>query len=284
MYPLSVPAIPLSSGLIIPQIGLGTYKSIDAAESISYALKHGYRLIDTAWLYENEADVGRAMRESGVPRNHITVATKVWPNYFGSDLTRRSVERSLRDLGVDTIDLLFLHWPGAHSRDAWKALERCVEEGLAKAIAVSNFTMEHLEELSVYANIAPVIDQIELHPYFQQRELCVYLREQNIAVQAYTPIGRGQNGLFDEPAIQTLCAKYQKTPAQIILRWHVQHGIIALPKSIRKKRLVENIDLFDFSLTENELAQLDALDRPDGRIGHDSNDASWLRMLAARPL
>lgn len=279
-----IPQIQLSNGMEIPSLGFGTYKMTDErnAEDISRAIDIGYRMIDTAWMYKNEKIVGRAIKDSSVDRESLFIATKVWPNYYGKDDTKFSVERSLRDLDVDYLDLLYLHWPGKGYKESWRVLESCLDQGIARAIAVCNLREEHLEKLSTYANVKPVIDQIEIHPQLQEKELRAYLKEKDIQPIAYTPLARGQNNIYEEKPIVEAAKKHGKSPAQIILRWHIQNGIIPIPKAKSAEHQKENIQIFDFELSNSEMEQLEKLDQ-NKRIGKLSTNEEQMKLYAARP-
>lgn len=271
------------NGVSLPLLGFGTYKLNNRIDAITDALKTGYRLIDTAWIYGNEKEVAQAVSESSVKRKDIILATKVWPNYFGRDLTRRSLERSLKDLKTDYLDILYLHWPGEGQSDAWKVLEEAYEEGIVKVVAVSNFRKQHLDALSVHANIKPMLNQLELHPLLQERELRTYMEKEEILPVAYSPLARGQKGIFDGE-IAELAKKYGKTPAQIVLRWHVEEGIIAIPKSGTKENIQKNFAIFDFLLTKEERAKLKDLDSEENRIGTSSLNEKWLNEIRSQAL
>lgn len=279
-----IPLVRLSNGMDIPALGFGTYKMTEEknAQDIARAIQMGYRMIDTAWMYENEKIVGRAIKECGVPRKSLTIATKVWPNYYGTDDTLFSVERSLRDLGVDYLDILYLHWPGKGYKESWRVLESCLEQGIARAIAVCNLREEHLEKLSTYANEKPVIDQIELHPQLQEKALRAYLKEKGIQPVAYSPLARGKNGIYEEGSVQQAAKNHGRFPSQILLRWHIQEGIIPIPKATSEEHQKSNLKVFDFSLTEQEMADLEETDQ-NLRIGKLSTDEEQMRWYASRP-
>ncbi|HZG72687.1 MAG TPA: aldo/keto reductase [Chondromyces sp.] len=260
----------LHNGVKMPYIGLGVYKMEDKNEAVSAikaAIQNGYRSIDTAALYANEDSVGQAVRESGILREDIFITSKVWNTDQGYDSTLRAFENTMNQLSFDYLDLYLIHWPvSGKYHDTWKALERLYDEGTVKAIGVSNFNIHHLEDLMSKSNEKPVINQIELHPYLNQSELREYCARQNIAVEAWSPIARGR--LLDEPVLAHLAQKHGKTPAQIILRWHLQNNVVVIPKSVRAERIAENADLFDFELSLNEMLQIDALNKNE-RFGPD---------------
>ena len=223
------------------------------------AIRLGYRHIDTARLYGNEADVGAAVRESGVPREQIFVTTKLWNDDHGYDRALAAFDRSLKTLGLDYVDLYLIHWPVAGKRlESWRALERIGNEGRARSIGVSNYLVPHLEELFGTANEKPVANQIELHPFLQQRETRVLCKKHDIVVQAYSPLTRGRR--LDHPVVNEIARRVQRTPAQVVLRWGLQHGHAILPKSTHEARIRENADLFGFTLDDAAMTALDGLD------------------------
>ncbi|MGZ6507125.1 MAG: aldo/keto reductase, partial [Tumebacillaceae bacterium] len=237
--------------------------------AVKAALKHGYRSIDTAALYKNEVGVGEAIRELGVPREEIFVTTKVWNTDQGYESTLNAFEESRQKLGLDVIDLYLIHWPGQDAnrfKDTWKALEQLYRDGRVRAIGVSNFHVHHLQELLRDCEIKPMVNQVEYHPRLTQQELLTFCNEHNIQLEAWSPLMRGQ--LMDEPTITELAAKYGKTPAQVILRWDLQHGVVTIPKSVRAARIVENADIFNFELSAEDMTRIDALNQ-NHRVGMD---------------
>lgn len=234
------------------------------------ALEAGYRLIDTATLYGNEEGVGRAIADSGVPRDELFVTTKVWNSDQGFDSTLRAFDASLDRLGLPTVDLYLIHWPApALGRyvETWRALERILADGRARAIGVSNFTVEHLRRLFDETDVVPAVNQVELHPGFTQDALRAFHAEHGIVTEAWSPIGRGQ-GLLEQPAVARVAQAHGRTPAQVVLRWHLQSGHVVIPKSVHADRIRENLDVFDFTLTDADMAALAAIEGP-GRIGPD---------------
>jgi len=263
-------AVTLNNQVKIPQLGLGVYKSLDGKETyqaVRWALDAGYRHIDTARIYGNEASVGRAVRESGIPRKDIFVTSKVWTTDMRADLQEEAFMESLRTLGLEYIDLYLIHWPVKDKyAKTWAIMERLNRAGLVRAIGVSNFNPHHLDTLMETAEIAPAVNQIELHPYLSQPEVCAFFRSKGIAVEAWSPLGRGR--LLDDPCITEIAARQEKTPAQIILRWHLQHGNIVIPKSVHKDRIRSNADLYGFNLSETDMAAIDMCNRSE-RFGSD---------------
>jgi 2,5-diketo-D-gluconate reductase A len=259
-----VNAVPPNNSVEMPPIGLGVYLVSDVAEcerSVEAALRAGCRLIDTAAIYGNERAVGRGVRASGVARDDVVLTTKVWVSDYGFEKTKASIARSLERLGTDYIDLMLLHQPFSDVGGAWRALEAAVAEGTVRSIGVCNFPVDDLEKLFAVATIRPVLDQVERHPYCQQKALAAFLSEHGIAGEAWYPLGHGSKELLDEPVFRDLAEKHGKTPAQVILRWHTQSGFIPIPKSTNPRHIAENFDVFDFALTHEELARIAVLDR-----------------------
>lgn len=243
----------LNNGVSIPTLGFGTYKIDDnelAYRCVSDALQVGYRHVDTAYFYENERGVGRAINDSGIARKDIFLTTKIWTTDCGYDNTLFAVDRALKLLNLDYIDLMLIHWPTEKNRETWRALERLVEEKTLRAIGLSNFKEHHIEDLLLTANIVPQINQVEINPLFQQPELREYCLKHGIRVEAWAPLLRGKT--FTLKSIETLAKKYNKTPAQIVLRWNLENGIITIPKTTHKERMMENIDVYDFELTAED--------------------------------
>jgi 2,5-diketo-D-gluconate reductase A len=266
------PTVTLSNGVEMPQLGFGVFlvPPDEVVEPVRVALETGYRLIDTAKLYGNEAGVGRAVADSGLPRDEVFVTTKVWNADHGFDATLAAFDRSLVLLGLDVIDLYLIHWPAPmldRYVETWRALERLYAEGRARAIGVSNFTIDQLERLRAECDVTPMVNQVELHPGFVQEELRAYHQERGIVTEAWSPLGRG-HGLLDDPVVTDLATTHGRTPAQVVLRWHVQLGSVVIPKSVQPQRIRENFDVFGFALTDDEMASLSALPGP-GRVGPD---------------
>ncbi|YBZ92773.1 aldo/keto reductase [Bacillus sp. AK031] len=263
----------LHTGVEIPYVGLGVYQMKDRDEAVSAiktAIDLGYRSIDTASVYKNEESVGHAVRESGVHRKDLFITSKVWNKEQGFDSTLRAFENSLERLGMDYLDLYLVHWPveGKYN-ETWKALERLYDEGMVKAIGVSNFQQHHLEDLMKGASEKPVINQVELHPRLSQEPLREYCQENAIAVEAWSPIARGN--LLDEPTLNHIAGKYNKTAAQIILRWHLQNGTVIIPKSVNPGRIKENSEIFDFNLSLEDVTQINGLNMNE-RFGPDPDN------------
>lgn len=268
----------LSNNVEMPQVGLGVYKmtdEIEAIKAITTALDVGYRAIDTATLYQNEKEVGKAIKAHKVPREDIFITTKVWNTDQGYDNTLRAFEKSLELLQVDYIDSYLTHWPvpGKYT-ETYRAIERLYEEKLIRVPGVSNHHQEHLRELEKTANIKPVINQIECHPLLQQTELIEFCHERDIAVTAWGPLGRGR--ILPNEKLDQIAKKYNKTSAQLILRWHLERGTIIIPKSIKPSRIKENYDLFDFSLDQEDMEIIASFDS-NGRTGANSSEPGFMR-------
>ena len=256
------PVLKLKDGHSIPQIGLGVWKADDAqaAEAVRVALQAGYRHVDTAAIYGNEAGVGEGVRTAGVPREAVFVTTKLWNDAQGTDSVRKAFDASLKRLGLDYVDLYLIHWPAPRKGlylDTWRAFIRLKEEGLVRSIGVSNFHIPHLRRLFDHSDIRPAVNQIELHPSLQQAELRAFHAENGIATEAWSPL---QRGAVNKPEIVAIASKHGRTPAQVILRWHVQLGNIAIPKSVTPSRIRENIAVFDFELDAADMAAIASLD------------------------
>lgn len=268
--------VTLANGVRMPRLGFGTYKIPDGAQTedaVALALDAGYRLIDTASMYGNEAAVGRAIRDSAIPREDVFVVTKVWNDEQGYRETHDAFEHSLSKLATGYVDLYLIHWPiGRIVVDTWRAMEEILESGRARAIGVCNFAEHHLEQLRRHAHTLPMIDQVEYHPRLPQPRLRAYLQREGIVMQAWAPVMRGR-----APSVRELVVAAQhhdKTPEQAALRWILQHGVAAIPKSVHAARIRENADLFDFELSEAEMASIDGL--PAGqRLGPDPEKYGW---------
>lgn len=263
----------LHNGVKMPWLGLGVYKSQEGEEienAIAYALEAAYRSIDTASFYKNEVGVGKAIKNSSVPREELFITTKVWNEDQGYENTLKAFEESRKKLGLDYIDLYLIHWPGKDKyKETWRALEKLYKDGAVRAIGVSNFQIHHLKDLISSCEIKPMVNQVEYHPELTQKQLHAYCKEENIQLEAWSPLTRGN--IFIEPTIVELANKYNKTPAQIILRWDLQNGVVTIPKSVTKSRIVENANIFDFQLAIEDIEKIDALNK-DKRIGPDPDE------------
>lgn len=262
---IEVPTLTLNDGAEIPQLGFGTFRipPEDAERVVLAALEAGYRHIDTAAIYGNEEGIGRAIAASGIPRDELYITTKVWNSDQGRDSTLRACDASLRRLGLETIDLYLIHWPvPARDRyvETWRALEELREQGRVRSIGVSNFQVEHLERLRDETGTVPAVNQIELHPYLQQAELREYHRRHGIVTEAWSPLAKGGE-LLSDPAIVAIAAAHEVTPAQVVIRWHLELGNVVIPKSVHEERIRANMAVFGFALDDEQRAAIAALDR-----------------------
>jgi 2,5-diketo-D-gluconate reductase A len=262
--PSAQPTITLNNGAVIPQLGFGVWQVPDdeAERAVGVALEVGYRSIDTAKIYDNELGVGRAIKASGLPREELFVTTKLWNGEHDYDAALRAFDTSVANLGLDVVDLYLIHWPvPAQDKfvDAWRALQKIYADGRARAIGVSNFTLDALQRLLDETDVVPALNQIELSPQLQQRELRAFHAEKGIATESWSPLGSG-HGLLDLPELAAVAARYGKTPAQVVIRWHLQSGLVVIPKSVTPSRIAENLDVVDFVLDDEAMAAIDALD------------------------
>ena len=279
---MSIPNIELNDGHSIPQLGFGVFQ-IDPAETeraVRVALEVGYRHIDTAEMYGNERGVGEAIRASGLDRGEVYVTSKLNNSFHEPDEARQAFDRTLSELGFDHVDLFLIHWPLPTLYDGdyvstWKTLEEFKADGRSRSIGVSNFQVEHLERLAAETDTVPAVNQIELHPYFQNREVRSYDEEHGIATEAWSPIAQGE--VLDDPVVTEIAAKLGRTPAQVVLRWHIQRGNIVFPKSVTPERIRENFEIFDFEIEPADLEQIDGLDRGEaGRIGPNPDQMAYV--------
>ena len=278
-----VPMIELNNGKKIPQLGYGVYEipNEKTEKCVLEALKIGYRHIDTAHMYGNEKEVGSAIKKSGIPREEIFITSKLWITEYGEGKTLAQIDKMLKRFDLEYIDLLLLHFAFNDYIGAYKDLEKAYEQGKVKSIGISNFENQKLEELCDQVKIKPVLNQVELHPYFQQNDLRKRMEKYNTKIEAWAPLGHALTNIFKEEVILKLSEKYKKTPAQIILRWDIQRGIITIPKSVNPERIKENFEIFDFELTENEIKQIDELDGKGKRI--QDSDEVLLKEFAKVP-
>ncbi|HSD63419.1 MAG TPA: aldo/keto reductase [Ignavibacteriaceae bacterium] len=251
----------LNNNIEIPRLGLGVYLSKPGKETfnaVTWALQAGYRHIDTARAYKNEGDVGKAVKESNIKREDVFITTKLWNQDQGYESALKAFDASMDDLGFDYVDLYMIHWPVEEKRrDSWRALEKIYKEGRAKAIGVSNYTIKHLKEMDSYTGIKPAMNQVEFHPFLYQEDLLEYCRIKNVQLEAYSPLVRAER--FDDPNILETAQKYSKSAAQIMIRWSLQHDLVAIPKSVHRERIIENADVFDFEISENDMEKLNSL-------------------------
>jgi 2,5-diketo-D-gluconate reductase A len=273
--PAKSPVEDLLDGNTIPKLGLGVYKVDNdlAAPLVSHALTNGYRLIDTASMYENEVGVGQGIAESGVPRDQVQVATKFWMDDLGYENTLKAFDKSLKLLGLDYLDFYLIHWPapkrGLLYVDSWKAMEKLKNEGLVRSIGVCNFHPHHVDEVLKVAEHKPVLNQVELHPWLTQDKVLEYDNLHSILTQAWSPLARGK--ILEEDMLAELAQSHGKSVAQIVLRWHIQRGVAVIPKSNSMERITENMNVFDFELSEQEIASISALNS-NFRTGVDPED------------
>lgn len=275
-----VPNITLNGGKTIPQLGFGVWEipNSSVAKTVVTAIEAGYRSIDTAQGYGNEEGVGQGIVDSGLPREELFITSKLRTKDQGYDATLKSFMGSLDRLGLDYLDLFLIHWPvPKHDRysDTWKAFVQLQRDGRIRSIGVSNFLQDHLDRIIGDSGVVPAVNQIELHPEFQQRDMRAFHSQHNIAIECYSPLGRGQ--VLGNDIIGRIAARHGTSPAQVIIRWHVQQGLIAIPKSVRPERIKANIDVFGFALDEDDMAAIATLDRPDGKMVGDpaTNNSLW---------
>ncbi|XLG11832.1 promiscuous glyoxal/methylglyoxal reductase [Bacillus subtilis] len=265
--------VKLHNGVEMPWFGLGVFKvenGNEATESVKAAIENGYRSIDTAAIYKNEEGVGIGIKESGVAREELFITSKVWNEDQGYETTLAAFEKSLERLQLDYLDLYLIHWPGKDKyKDTWRALEKLYKDGKIRAIGVSNFQVHHLEELLKDAEIKPMVNQVEFHPRLTQKELRDYCKAQGIQLEAWSPLMQGQ--LLDNEVLTQIAEKHNKSVAQVILRWDLQHEVVTIPKSIKEHRIIENADIFDFELSQEDMDKIDALNK-DERVGPNPDE------------
>jgi 2,5-diketo-D-gluconate reductase A len=262
----------MNDGIEMPQIGLGVWQveNRDAPKVVKAAIEAGYRSIDTAAIYGNEDGVGAGIGAAGVPREQLFITTKLWNDRHGAKNTFKAFDDSLKKLRLDYVDLYLIHWPTPRANlyvETWKALAEIKQSGRARSVGVSNFKIPHLERLMGETGIIPSINQIELHPRFQQKAQREFHANHNIVTESWSPLGQGR--VMKDPLIAGIAARHGKTPAQVALRWHIQNGLVAIPKSVTPARIVENFQVFDFELTDDDMAKIGTLDNNRGRIGPD---------------
>lgn len=265
--------VTLHNGVKMPWLGLGVFKVPEGEQvirAVKAALKNGYRSIDTAAVYQNEEGVGQAIKESGIPRDQLFITTKVWNSDQGYESTLKAFEKSLDKLGLDYLDLYLIHWPVKETyKETWKALEKLYKDGRVRAIGVSNFHVHHLKDLMSEAEIKPMVNQVEYHPHLTQEELRNFCKAEGIQMEAWSPLKKGL--LLDEPTIVEIAKSHNKTPAQVILRWDIQTGVVTIPKSVNEDRIIQNGDVFDFELTDEEVKKISALNKNE-RCGKDPDN------------
>lgn len=279
--------VTLSNGVKMPRLGYGVYQVTkdECERCVSDALKVGYRHIDTAQSYFNEEEVGNAIKKSGIPREELFITTKVWIEHYGYEECRKSVIESMRKLQLDYIDLVLLHQPFADYYGAWRALEELYAEGKLRAIGVSNFNPDRLVDICSFSRIKPMVNQVETHPHNQQKAAHEWMNKYGVVHEAWAPFGEGRGGLFTDPVLEKIAAKYGKTTAQVMLRWHIQRGIAVIPKSTHIERMKENFDVFGFTLSDEEMQAIAALDKEQSSFfSHtDPNMVEWfVKMVEER--
>jgi diketogulonate reductase-like aldo/keto reductase len=281
-----VESIELYNGVKIPKLGLGLFLMKDEAElvnAVKYAVEVGYRHFDTAKIYGNEAYLARGLKEAGIKREDVFITSKVWNYDEGYEPTKAAFQESLNLLETDYLDLYLIHWATPKYVETWKAIVELYEEGKIKAIGVSNFQIHHLEELKNQGLMQPMINQIETHPELPQNELHEYMKENGIIHEAWGPLGQGKSELLNHPILTEIGKKYFKTPAQVVIRWHLDRGEVVIPKSTHENRIVENSNVFDFSLTKEEIQQIDTLETGT-RYGSDHDNQERIQQTLIRPV
>lgn len=271
------PVIRLNNGIDIPALGFGVWQIEDqkvCEDTVVKAIQTGYRMIDTAAIYQNEVGVGKAIQNSGVKREELFITSKLWVQDFGYEKAKAAFQKTLDRLQLDYLDMYLIHWPYGDFLGSWKAMEELYHEGKIKAIGVCNFTVEKMEELKANLKIVPVVNQIELHPIFQQKELQEYNKKNNIVTQPWSPLGNGNAELLNNASLKVIAEKHHKTVPQVILRWHLQEGFCVIPKSVTPSRIEENFNVFDFELSGDEMDTVRSLDT-NKRIFFDPKDPEW---------
>lgn len=265
----------LHNGVEMPRFGLGVFQVKDGEEvynSVKWALEHGYKSIDTAAIYRNEEGVGRAIKDSGIPRDELFITSKLWNSDQGYEEAFQAYQVSLDKLGLDYLDLYLIHWPVPKQnkyKESWKAMEELYNDGKVRAIGVSNFKEHHLDDLLQEATITPMVNQVEYHPHLQQKSLHEYCKQHNIQLEAWSPLKQGE--LLNDPTLIEIAERHGKSTAQVILRWDLQQEVITIPKSVKQHRIHENADIFDFELTNEEIKQIEAMNK-DERVGSDPDE------------
>ena len=276
--------VTLSNGVKMPILGYGVYQVTkdECERCVLDALKAGYRSIDTAQSYFNEEEVGNAIEKSGIPREEIFLTSKVWIDNYGYENCRKSVEESMKKLKTDYLDLMLLHQPFSDYYGAWRALEELYEEGKIRAIGVSNFYPDRMVDIASFARIRPMVNQVETHPYNQQIIAKEYMDKYGVQIEAWAPFGEGRGGLFDNPALKEIGVKYGKTTPQVMLRWHIQRGVVVIPKSTHYERMKENFDVFDFKLDDSDMEKITALDKKESSFfsHYDPAMVEWFVKMA----
>ena len=278
--------VKLNNGVEMPMLGFGVFQVTDLAEcerSVADAIKTGYRLIDTAASYQNEEAVGKAIKKSGVPREDLFITTKLWIQSNGYDGTKKSFKNSLKRLQLDYLDLYLMHQPFGDVYGEWRAMQDLYKEGMVRAIGVSNFHPDRLIDLIIHNEIVPAINQVETHPFHQQIETQKFLQENNMQIESWGPFAEGKNNIFHNELLLSIGRKYNKSIAQVVLRWLIQRGVVAIPKSVRKERMAENFNIFDFALSAEDMEAIKALDTNTSSF-FDHRDPAMVKWLGERKL
>ena len=268
----------LNNGVMMPAVGYGVYQIPveDTERCVSDALEVGYRMVDTASSYFNEKQVGDALRRSGLPREQVFVTTKLWVQDYEYDDALRAFDLSMKNLGLDYLDLYLLHKPYGNYYAAWRAVERLYKEGRVRAVGVTSFSSERLQDLFLHNEVKPMVNQLETHPFFQQGAANAFLRQEGIQHEAWAPFAEGKRGIFSNPTIESIADRHGKTTGQVVLRWLNQRGVVVIPKSVRKERMAENLDIFDFTLSDEEMRRMSVLDTGRSPI-YDDQDLPTVR-------
>ncbi|MHB1177185.1 MAG: aldo/keto reductase [Daejeonella sp.] len=281
---LNIEKVVLNNGVEMPLLGFGVFQVTDQDEcerSVLHAIQAGYRLIDTAAVYLNEQAVGKAIRRSGIPREELFITTKLWVQDAGYESAKKAFENSLQRLQLDYLDLYLIHQPYGDVHGAWRAMEELYNEGRIKAIGISNFHPDRVIDLIVHNKIVPAVNQIETHPFNQQIEAQQFLKENGVQIESWGPFAEGKNDLFTNEVLTSIGYKYNKSVAQVVLRWLTQRGVVAIPKSVRKERIEENFNIFDFDLTDDDMNVIQSLDRKTS-LFFDHRDPEMVRFLGTR--
>ena len=281
----AIPSVTLNNGVEMPLLGFGVFQMHDAEEcerSVYDAIRTGYRLIDTAAAYGNEEAVGKAIKRSGVPREELFVTTKLWIQDAGDERTKPAFERSLQRLQLEYLDLYLIHQPFGDVYGAWRAMEELYQEGRIRAIGVCNFPSDRLMDLMVHHQVVPAVNQVETHPFNQQIETQKFLQENHVQMESWGPFAEGKHNIFENELLRSIAGKYQKTVAQVIVRWLTQRGVVAIPKSVRKERIVENFNIFDFDLSPEDMAAMRTLDTKTSSF-FDHRDPNIVKALGEAP-
>ena len=268
----------LNNGVMMPAVGYGVYQIPveDTERCVSDALEVGYRMVDTASAYFNERQVGDALRRSGLPREQVFVTTKLWVQDYEYDDALRAFDLSMKNLGLDYLDLYLLHKPYGNYYAAWRAVERLYKEGRVRAVGVTSSSSERLQDLFLHNEVKPMVNQLETHPFFQQGAANAFLRQEGIQHEAWAPFAEGKRGIFNNPTIEAIADRHGKTTGQVVLRWLNQRGVVVIPKSVRKERMAENLDIFDFTLSDEEMRRMSVLDTGRSPI-YDDQDLPTVR-------